>query len=76
VPFKAALRSLSSSDEALGPLRVLHPRKLDQDPVVTLAADIGLADAELVDAVADGFKRLPYGHVLEVSDFLLGHSHD
>src|SRR5262249_1505899 len=61
------------ADERLGARGVLDPRQLDQDLIGALARDRGLADAELVDAVADGLKALPDGVVAQLGDAAIIH---
>ena len=45
-------------DQIFGPVRIFNTRQLDQNTSISLSADIGLSDPELVDTIADGFQRL------------------
>jgi hypothetical protein len=57
-----------AADDVDGPLGIVEARKLDDDAVAHLLADVGFGHAELVDAVADGLEGLIHGQILEIFD--------
>ncbi len=50
-------------------LRVLDPGQLDQDAIICLTLQGRFADAKLIDAITQGFKRLAHGIFLNGFDF-------
>ena len=60
------------SDQGHGPFRVGHPRKLNQDPVLSLLFDDRFGHAKLVDPVPDDLHGLGHGVLFYPQDFALG----
>ena len=71
VVHQLELQQRRAADQVLGPLGVLDARQLDQDAVFALAPDVRLGDAELVDAVANGFEGLVHRQLLHLLDVLV-----